>query len=94
MTIDEIVNELLIKIPYSKKYGQVRTNIKDALTIEYNKQIEKGKSNLETITKILKHYGTLNKAGTLAGYKEEEIKSWKENNHITDYKTFKKTLKK
>lgn len=94
MTIDDIVNELLIKTPYSRKYQKVRENIKKALEKEYDKQIGKGLSHLDAITEVLKNYGTLTKAGLLAGYNEEEIKSWKENNDITDYKTFKKIFRK
>ncbi len=93
MTINEIINELLIKIPYSKKYQEVRTKIKEALEKEYKNFMKKGKNNLEAITEILKNYGTLTKAGILAGFSEEEIKSWKENENITDYKTFKRKLK-
>lgn len=94
MTIDEVVNELLIKIPYSKKYQQVRIKIKEALETEYNNSIKKGKNNLEAITEILKHYGTLTNVGALAGFSKEEIKSWKETENITSYKTFKQTFKK
>lgn len=94
MTIEVIVNELLKKIPYSKKYQKVRTKIKESLEIEYEKEISKNKTHLESITEILKKYGTLEKAGVLAGFNKEEISSWTESENITDYKTFKKTLNK
>lgn len=93
MNIDNIVNELLIKIPYSKKYQDIRNKIKKALEEEYKKYIEKN-NHLTTITIILKKYGTLEKAALLAGYNQDEIHRWKQEENITDYDTFKKIFKK
>ncbi len=93
MTIENIVNELLSKIPYSKKYQKVRSKIQTSLEEKYNEYIKEN-DNLTSITKILEKYGTIEASGLLAGYKLEEIKSWKQDENITDYKTFKTTFKK
>lgn len=93
MTIDNITSELMSKIPYSKKYQKVREKIKKSLEKEYTKYRENN-DNLTSITIILNNYGTLEKAAILAGYKIEEIQSWKENDDIIDFKTFISNFKK
>ena len=93
MNIDEIVNELLKNVPYSKSNQRVRNKIRKSLQKEYNKYLE-NHDKLESLMLLLQNYKTLESACLLAGYNEDEIQKIIKNEKIISHKEILKTVKK
>ncbi|MDE6584940.1 MAG: metallophosphoesterase, partial [Anaeroplasmataceae bacterium] len=90
MTVEDIVDDLLKNMTYSPEHQEIREHIVQALNNEYDKILEKnGYADLLSIAELIQSYGTLEQAGRLAGYSQEEIESWTKEG-ITKYSDFRK----
>lgn len=93
MKIHELVELLFEKIALSKEILEIKQKIEQSLTKEYVDQCQSD-NKIEALGYIMKEYGTIEKAGLLAGYSLSQIKSWQDEGDIVDYKKFRNKIKK
>ncbi len=94
ISINDILRDLFENIPYSEKSENAKEAIKEALKVEYSKEIENGKSSIQAIGELMGKYGTIEQAGKLVGFSDEEILNLSCFEQVTDKAMFKKQFRK
>lgn len=93
ININDIVNVLFAELPFSKQSEDAKLKIERALNAEYKKELKESNS-VRAIGILMSRYSTIEDAGKLAGYNDEEISKWTCTENITDMPAFKKQFRK
>ncbi len=91
--ISNLVEIVFDDIPYSLEVSEAQEKIESALEAEYIK-LCKDRTEGEALDELLSEYGKLTKMAQLAGYSDEQAKTWRNAGDAIELKSAKKIMRK
>lgn len=91
--IQQVSNKLFEKVPYSKRTEKIKGTIEDSLQEEYERELE-SKNEIQAAGTVMHKYGTIDDAGKLAGYSDDDILSITSSENTVELQDYKKTFRK